>query len=494
MKGQMKRILGLKGWAMLLAGAFVLGSCVEDEVLENQDNLTPKKSISFNAVVDWAEDHIEGRGAVLTQANLTSFNVWATLTKAENLGGTTINYFSGVAYNKDATTGVYSSTANYYWPGEGPILDFIAVGNDPNFTPGQAYTVPTAATSQKDVVVATASAPGTGYNNNYQPVPLDFQHIMSAVTVSIGTGMGVGTINSVTFKGIKNKGTYNVASPTWTTANDATTPDYPVTFVDNATTYAVSSTPTANTIITDDEATLMLLPQTFTNDAQIVVNFTPTGGTAQDFTASLKDQLTGWTMGKAYNYVLNINPSLGLDLDIIVDEWTNPGPIYSDYGNTTAVGEDGKINWIKNIDGDSENELNYTQTTDGTQNIVKLENTTGKKQAAFTFEIAAPLGGTWYALLETISGNSQAFTLSLLDDDGNQLKNDNGELLPCQGNVGTPGKVMVEVNGPNPYESGTNNKARLYFVVRLGGGQVLAVPGTELGEYFIQQDFEQKQQ
>ena len=52
MKGQMKRILGLKGWAMLLAGAFVLGSCVEDEVLENQDYLTPKKSISCNAVVD----------------------------------------------------------------------------------------------------------------------------------------------------------------------------------------------------------------------------------------------------------------------------------------------------------------------------------------------------------------------------------------------------------------------------------------------------------
>ena len=84
----MKRILGLKGWATLLAGALVLGSCVEDEVLENQDDLTPKKSISFNAVVDWPEDYIEGRGAVLTdKANLASFNVWATLNRAAGVSG-----------------------------------------------------------------------------------------------------------------------------------------------------------------------------------------------------------------------------------------------------------------------------------------------------------------------------------------------------------------------------------------------------------------------
>ena len=457
MKGQMKRFLGLKGWAVLLTGAFVLGSCVEDEVLENQDNLTPKKSISFNAVVDWPEDYIEGRGAVLTQANLTSFKVWATLTKAENLGGTTIDYFSGIAFDKGSNN-VYSSTANYYWPGEGPTLNFVAVGNDTNFTPGQAYTIPTDATSQQDVVIATASAPGTGYNNNYQPVPLDFQHIMSAVSVSIGTGMGVGTINSVTFKGIKNKGTYNVASPAWTTASDATTPDYPVTFVDDATTYAVSSTPTANTIITDDEATLMLLPQTFTNDAQIVVNFTPTGGTAQDFTASLKDQLTGWTIGKAYNYVLNINPSLGLSLTVAVQDWT-PVSVESAFAQTPSVGK--KIVWDTDIDDDGTADYDI-------QDDEVILNEDINVPAKFTFQLTGPKGGEWIAYFVKEGGVSNAFTLNVEGDDSRDVT--------CQGKVGEGDDCIytIEVRAKGVNNTSVTNKAELRFMIRQAG-QLLPV-------------------
>ena len=512
MKGQMKRFLGLKGWAVLLTGAFVLGSCVEDEVLDNQENLTPKKSISFNAVVDWAEDHIEGRAAELSKANLTSFHVWATLNRP-NVSNVPIAYFSGVEFS-DPDKLLFASNPAYYWPGIDDVsLDFVAVGGKPatgftatmtnNRVTSFEYTVPTAAADQTDVIVAIAPGiPG----DNTEAVPLTFSHIMSQVNVSIGSNTGLGTINSVTFKNINGKGTCTppyyaieaneeVLKPAnWTSVN--TTSDYSVTFAadnDNTSTtgYTVNSTnkpTTGSTIISNTP--FMLLPQTFADGAQIEVSFTPAGSTtAKTLYADLEGS---WVMGKAYNYVLNINPSLELDLDIIVVEWTNPGPIYSDYGNTTAVGQDGQINWIKDIDEDSDDDLNYTQTTEGIQKIVKLENTAGKKQAAFTFEIAAPMGGTWYALLETISGNSQAFTLSLLDDNGNQLKNDKGELLPCQGNVGTPGKVMVEVNGSNPFESGTNNKAKLYFVVRLGGGQVLAVPNNELGEYYIQQDFEQR--
>ena len=47
MKGQMKRYFGLRGWAMFLAGAFVLSSCTEDEVVEKYAPNTDGEGISF---------------------------------------------------------------------------------------------------------------------------------------------------------------------------------------------------------------------------------------------------------------------------------------------------------------------------------------------------------------------------------------------------------------------------------------------------------------
>ena len=319
MKGQMKLFLGLKGWATILTGAFVLGSCVEDEVLENQENLTPKKSISFNAVVDWAEDHIEGRGAVLDNKNaLASFHVWATLNRAANvMNGTPIAYFSGVEFERYELPNnggyAYASDPAYYWPGEGPTLDFVAVGKMPetgfsanmntagNEVESFTYTVPTDATAQNDVVVATA--PAIAGNNN-QPVPLTFSHMMSQVNVLVGSSMTAGTINSITFSGIKNTGTYNVATPGWTFAQNTPTDTYPVIFADdnvaNNTGYSVTEK-ASGTKINAANATLMLLPQAFiTDNSKIIVNFTysATGNTV-NLEASLKNQT--WQLGKAYN-------------------------------------------------------------------------------------------------------------------------------------------------------------------------------------------------
>ena len=455
MKGQMKRILGLKGWATLLASALVLGSCVEDEVLENQDDLTPKKSISFDAVVDWPEDYIEGRGAVLTnKANLASFNVWATLNRAAGVSGDPIAYFSDIAFNK-GTDEVYSSAADqtYYWPGEGPTLEFVAVGNKParNFVAGTTsnkvtsftYTVPTAATAQNHVVVATTPVID---GDNVDPVPLTFNHIMSAINVSVGTDMGLGTINSVKFTGIKNKGIYNVASLAWAIASDATTPDYPVTLAadgdDNAG-YTIGNKLTTSTQINATNATMMLIPQTL-SEATVEVSFTPKGSTAaKTLTADISGE---WVMGKVYNYILNINPSLDLTLTLQVLDW-NGVTIENNFANNVSVNRGDEIQW----------------TTDGLPTITNNNVILTSGIATFTFKIAGPKGGTWNAVLVTQQGNPNAFNIT-----------------PSQGKVGDVCTVTITTDGEN--NTRVANVAELRLVVRQGG-KILPVDNlTYFGE------------
>ncbi|MBQ8441820.1 MAG: hypothetical protein IJ413_09445 [Bacteroides sp.] len=143
----------------LFTSAVFMVACADDQIIEQDFNLTPSKSICFDAKVEWpGEDYIdsrsasasmkrignhllqsdddseplpmgvyvqdgihptyanepESRGAVLTQDGITSFNVWATLNKADNVGGGSIEYFSGVAFDKEGEDNLFSSTKEYY--------------------------------------------------------------------------------------------------------------------------------------------------------------------------------------------------------------------------------------------------------------------------------------------------------------------------------------------------------------------------------------------
>lgn len=363
MRGQMKRNLGLTSWTMFLLGAFVLGSCVEDEIIENKHNLTSSETISFDAVVEWPKDYTDSRsatsslkrkgklmlqseddcepvpmgiyvqdgiypagkeeatsrGAVITKNELQSFDVWATLNKAQSAGGGSIEYIAGQEFTN--TDGVFSSTGTkYYWPGEGPTIDFLAVGNaNDTFVPTMTgasgtfkYTVPEAATAQNDIVVAKAvNIPG----NNDASVPLDFQHIMSAVNVKVGSEMTAGTINSITFTNIKSQGTYDVASGTWT--NVGTTDDYTVTFANGSN--VVTESTAEGTLINGTDATFMMIPQAFENisdteKVEIIVNFSyAASGQTKDLIASLDGQ--AWDMGITTNYYINVSPNFTLTIE-----------------------------------------------------------------------------------------------------------------------------------------------------------------------------------
>lgn len=467
MKGHMKRKVGLKSWAMLLAGAFVLGSCVEDEVLENNEDLTPREAINFDAVVEWPEDYIEGRGAVIEKANLSSFNVWATLTRDASVEGAPIAYFSDVVFSKQGTENRFTSATTYYWPGEGPTLDFVAVGGRPSATAFTAqrnsstnkvesftYTVPVDATLQNDVVVAkTDPIPG----NNTALVPLDFQHIMSQVNVKIGTTMTAGTINSITFSGIKNTGTYNVASPAWTFAQSPTTNNYPVTFADDDvadnTGYSVANK-ASGTSINASNASMMLIPQSFTtDDSRIIVNFTyeATNKTV-DLEASLKGQ--EWVRGKVYNYYLNIEPDFTISIDVVAQPWELIA-FTNEFSNTASVNadedptKDGRIKWTEG----SYRSINLDGNGDDVNKVTLFDDIT--KPAEFKFTVAGPLGGTWKALLITKKGNPYAFTLD-----------------KTEGPVGET--AVVKISAAQVNNSKFDNEAELRIIVDQGG-QILPV-------------------
>lgn len=380
------------GLYALFTSAVLMVSCAEDELIENNHHLTSSETINFDAIVEWPKDYMdsrsatsslkrvespvlrseegseilpmgvyvqdgiypittanpESRGAVITKGDLNSFNVWATLNKAQSVGGGSIEYIAGQEFtNRD---GVFSSNGTkYYWPGEGPTIDFLAVGNANNaFVPTMTgasgtftYTVPTAATAQNDIVVAkAASIPG----NNNASVPLDFQHIMSAVNVKVGSEMTAGTINSITFKNIKSKGTYDVASGAWT--NIGTPTDYTVTFGNGSNT--VTESTAEGTLINGTDATFMMIPQALTDVSEIIVNFSySASNNTKDLTASLSDQ--EWAQGKTTNYYINVSPDFTLSIE---EESVPIADCHYDTRVITIKNEHSDVDWTLSSDVD----------------------------------------------------------------------------------------------------------------------------------------------
>ena len=384
------------GLYALFTSAVLMVSCAEDELIENNHHLTSSETINFDAIVEWPKDYMdsrsatsslkrvespklraeegnetlpmgvyvqdgiypittanpESRGAVITKGDLNSFNVWATLNKAQSVGGGSIEYFANETF--ESSNGVFSSTGTtYYWPGEGPTIDFLAVGNaNDAFVPDMEgasgtfdYTVPAAATAQNDIVVA--KAPGIAGDKN-ESVSLDFQHIMSAVNVKVGSEMTAGTINSITFKNIKSTGTYDVANETW--KNVGTPTSYTVTFGEGSNT--VTESTVEGTLINGTDATFMMIPQALTDASEtekveIIVNFTyATTGNEKNLKASLSDQ--EWAQGKTTNYYINVSPDFTLSIE---EESVPTADCHYDIREIT-ISDESNVGWTLTSDVD----------------------------------------------------------------------------------------------------------------------------------------------
>lgn len=262
-------------------------------------------------VEDGFSNIADTRGATIATNDVASFNVWASLTGES--GGTTFFFpEEGVVFSKDVNT--FESQEAYFWPGTGTI-DFVAVANAPasgfdavvtdNKVTGFTYEVPTDATAQNDIVVASKT--GVSGSNN-ETVPLQFKHIMSAVQVKVGTMPTVGgTIESITLKNVYNSGTYTLADGTW--ARGGTKSDYVV--------LNQSYTPVNGATINTGVNTLMMIPQTLPDDAILEVKFKYAGATeATTLTAPIAKDADGayyeWKRSKTTFYTISIDENYNL--------------------------------------------------------------------------------------------------------------------------------------------------------------------------------------
>lgn len=200
----------------------------------------------------------------------------------------------------------WTTDNTYYWPGNGHTLQFYALTPDdagirmpatPESTHLSSYTVPQDVAKQHDILVATTEELSGNYN---QAVPLTFRHICTAVRFETGSQMQAGTISSVTLKGIKKTGTYDMATDTWVlteATNDFT----------QELNHATTGTETAGSEVTSAAQTFMMLPQTLSDGATVEVVFVDgTTGTERTLSASIAGM--EWPQGTTVTYRISITP------------------------------------------------------------------------------------------------------------------------------------------------------------------------------------------
>lgn len=263
-------------------------------------------------VTDGIGNSNAGRPATRAAMQTSMYNDFKVVAAVKENGNVGTQYYMDDVATKTGTNWVPSKV--YYWPGSNRQLRFLAwaptdatfqsVPNSPNATTLQ-YTTPTEAKNQRDLVAAS-----TGFISNPSndatctPVGLQFKHLCTAIIIKTGATMTAGTIKSVSLKGVKNSGTYDMVNSVWTLNNS--TADF--TIAPNKTT--TNSTPNG-TNLNAGESTFMLLPQKLGADSKLEVEFHDNiSGRDRILSASLNG--AEWPMGKTVTYRLSITPEYEL--------------------------------------------------------------------------------------------------------------------------------------------------------------------------------------
>lgn len=263
-------------------------------------------------VTDGIGNDNAGRPATRAAMQTSMYNDFKVVAAVKENGNVGAQYYMDDVATKTGTNWVPSKV--YYWPGSNRQLRFLAwaptdasfqsVPNNPNATTLQ-YTTPAEAKNQHDIVAAA-----TGFISNPSndatctPVGLQFKHLCTAVIIKTGEQMTAGTIKSVSLKGVKNSGTYDMVSSVWTLNNS--TDDFTI-----SPNQATTSTTPNGTNLNAGESTFMLLPQTLGADSKLEVAFHDNiSGRDRILSASLNG--AEWPMGKTVTYRLSITPEYEL--------------------------------------------------------------------------------------------------------------------------------------------------------------------------------------
>lgn len=292
------------------------------------------------------------RAAITTEINeINQLDAWATKNTYTDASKTQIQsrsmFFTGNDGN--ATTGaLFTKEAGnedlngdgeiddiFYPDGNGPYLwekgassvsefQFVTVspansGFKANINPQTLavtfdYTVPAAA-DQKDILVAVPAPVPVNYG---QPVPLDYKHVMAAVNVKVGDKIPSGTIKSIKFVGVYNKGSYFPNSNEWTNRTVENRGEFNVVLPEGGLDVAPGS---LGTSITTTETSFMMIPQQLFTGAEMVVEFHD-DNTNKDVVLRASIQGDVWAQNTTTNYVINIDANYNVSivpLDKILD-------------------------------------------------------------------------------------------------------------------------------------------------------------------------------
>ena len=278
-----------------------------------------------------SQQYLMTRASAFTTTNLANFVVYGYNSKSEPFSFSD-NFIVGTEAIKQ-TDGTWRFSPDVVWPSG--KSDFFAVANidnntgvtistADNATPSLTYVVPEFATqlndqgtsfryNHKDVVVARSGI----QEANTGLVPLNFQHIFTAVQFKFGEIKKAGQIHSISIEGIHLNGSLDLAYESasgfmamnaWS-YNDNGTASFSLP-LDNATISSSNNNASIGTL--DNGFALMMIPQTL-EGAKLIIEYTPEGSTTR---VNMKANLIGtWAAGKVVTYTISISK--------ILDIWFN---------------------------------------------------------------------------------------------------------------------------------------------------------------------------
>ena len=298
------------------------------------------------------------RGTMSTKTDLSDYNSFGVTAIYKEEGNNVLLLDNAKAEKTDGEFWGFKNNSNARWP-IGSTVSFhayaphssadksmLTYGVDKENVQTQiTYTASTTADdiiNQPDLIVATNTG-SRQLSDAADAVQLDFYHALTAVSFAIDkdladvVGKG-GKMTSVTLKGIPNKGncnlsvsaTANVPTAAWTMENE--TGEY--TFDLSNANIVVGDKDQA---LTSDNQTLMMIPQTLPEGAELCFNL-DMNGTTQEWKVPLKGQV--WEAGKSIIYKLSSNSINMLDDAKVVypDTWTAHSFPKTSFGENDVVG------------------------------------------------------------------------------------------------------------------------------------------------------------
>ena len=324
-------------WIFILLAAGLLAGCVRE------DEPTPqKKEIQMDAAVWQMMQGAPSRRAY-TFDDVSSLQTEAHFTcMAYNANSDPlVAYIPATPVDWDGTETRWEfngGASHYYWPlpatngGAWPSLDFFGyVPSAANLATKAPYISAITYTAAHNVTFTCSSLPmtnagqgsslkefmygmalGQNYDNAAAGVPLEFQHPFARIKLQLAASHPNITIHSITFKSIKNNGSYDLsASPKWSLSSDAT--DFVLSLAGDAAVF--DNNPASVTPIGDY---YIMIPQNWAGE--IVVNADCLfWGDKKNYPNLTTTVPTDWEPGHSYTYTFNISPD---DLKVNVSKFT----------------------------------------------------------------------------------------------------------------------------------------------------------------------------